>query len=235
MLDIQLCVFPNSLSKKVFLSTWWFPSTWCWFGTCPTCRSPPNLFLCLGRRKRDPSRCCRPTAARPSRRRWKWTALCKCFTSTRTASVTTVPRRRDLQWDWMVKLWEKREACGRCFRPVCLGAFLVRYVWLRECHWNLLNSFTAGNICTAWFSHKLWPQFLHLLQGSWSELPHKLTLQDMHKIKASRDVKTATCSLFFRTEEDTVHAVEADPHAFPWWQNICHSVPFFQTTILQKR
>ena len=55
---------------------------------------------------------------------------------------------------WMVKFVGKKEACGRCFRPVCLGAFLVRYVWLLECHWNLLNSFTAGNICTTWFSHK---------------------------------------------------------------------------------
>ena len=96
---------------------------------------------------------------------------------------------------WMVKFVGENEACGRCFRPVCLGAFLVRYLGLLEYHWNLLNSFTAGNICTAWLSHKLWPQFLHLLQGSWSELPHKLTLQDMHKIKASREVKTA--SLFF--------------------------------------
>ena len=54
----------------------------------------------------------------------------------------------------MVKFVGENEACGRCFRPVCRGAFLLRYLGLRECHWNLLNSFTAGNICTAWFSHK---------------------------------------------------------------------------------
>ena len=35
---------------------------------------------------------------------------------------------------WMVKFVGKREACGRCFGPVCLGAFLVRYLGLLECH-----------------------------------------------------------------------------------------------------
>ena len=107
-------------------------------------------------KKESPSRCCRPETARPSETGSKKTTVCRRFTSTTTASAMPVLRRPaggDLQGVGWWSLRGEKEACGRCCRSVRLSVFLVRYVWLIECYWNDLNSFTAENICAGWFSH----------------------------------------------------------------------------------
>ena len=134
----------------------WFPFSWCWFGTSPDCRFHRDLFLCLGRKKGSPPRCCRPETARPWGKASKETTVCSGLNSTATISAMPSLRRPaggDLQGVGWWSLRGEKEACGRCCRSVRLSVFLVRYVWLIECYWNDLNSFTAENICAGWFSH----------------------------------------------------------------------------------
>ena len=125
--------------------------------TSPTCRFPPDLFLCLGRRKRG----VHPDAVAPRRpglggkpqRKQQFAGACPLRQQHRRhrcwgARLGGIPEV--VGW-WSLR--GEKEGCGRCCRAVCLSVFLVRKVWLLECHWNDLNSYTAGNFCPGWFSN----------------------------------------------------------------------------------
>ena len=157
----------------------WFPSTWCWFGTSPTCRFPPicSYALAVGKGASFPMLSPRDGQALGEglKENRSLKELWLNYNNIGDSGAQAPrwggsPKRLDGE-----VCEEKRRYC----RSVCLSAFLVRYVGLLECHWNNLNSFTAGNIYTGWFSHKWCLQFLHLL--------HNVNL------KASRDVMSHNC------------------------------------------